>query len=532
MKLAAVAAVVLGMSACGGKQKKDSIGSKDLEVPSQLEIASNSSASSVNLIPDNAIIALKVMPKQLFDKMLGDPNSALALQWNELRFQLQMVAPAFSNPSKAGLNLDKPMIITLSGHIADVENEEAAIELCVIADLTDRDLFIKSFDDLIEMASDEAEISKDYTSSSYTHYVIASDEIHAFDLGVMSKVLVARIKYDPAGNIGDLKKSMSQLFSNRGTEHAEGIQEFYSSGSDFAAWLDFGETMDFIMPLLNKAESVDLKALDQYMPMLETSSIVAGLDFQNGKTVFDVKLIGLDSVKEDINKYLTASSGRFLQYLPSSSVMVANIAFQNLDELVDRVCEENEELAEMFEALQENIGLDDEMLAGLPGEVILAIDGNGINERETPGLMAIMECDSNLWEFIEGYLEEYATYEAENTYMIQDAFYISYSPYENALLLIEANTYMGGFAETAFAEEIKNGGFVFDMTQLPDDVLDSIAAGEMYYMTGRELLEYASSLVIVPSADFMGATITLNMGDQSHNLLEKAVEIASEYMQY
>ena len=50
-------------------------------------------------------------------------------------------------------------------------------------------------------------------------------------------------------------------------------------------------------------------------------------------------------------------------------------------------------------------------------------------------------------------------------------------------------------------------------------------------MTGRELLEYASSLVIVPSADFMGATITLNMGDQSHNLLEKAVEIASEYMQ-
>ena len=66
-------------------------------------------------------------------------------------------------------------------------------------------------------------------------------------------------------------------------------------------------------------------------------------------------------------------------------------------------------------------------------------------------------------------------------------------------------------------------GAVVDLEVLPASLLDSLASEVEYYMTGRELLEYVNSVVITSSDDHMQATLTLNMGDKEHNLLEKLV---------
>mgnify|MGYP003305049382 FL=1 len=58
---------------------------------------------------------------------------------------------------------------------------------------------------------------------------------------------------------------------------------------------------------------------------------------------------------------------------------------------------------------------------------------------------------------------------------------------------------------------------------IPIELLDYLASEIDIFMDGEDLLGYVTSLVVDTSDDFMSATVTLNMGDKNHNLLEKLV---------
>jgi hypothetical protein len=82
------------------------------------------------------------------------------------------------------------------------------------------------------------------------------------------------------------------------------------------------------------------------------------------------------------------------------------------------------------------------------------------------------------------------------------------------------------FAETALAKEIQNGGVVMNLEALPIPVLDMFAKEIDANMSGEELLDFVSSVVVASYNDNMSAKLILNMGDKQHNFLEKLINEA------
>ena len=51
-------------------------------------------------------------------------------------------------------------------------------------------------------------------------------------------------------------------------------------------------------------------------------------------------------------------------------------------------------------------------------------------------------------------------------------------------------------------------------------------------MTGSQLLEFIDSIVISSTPDQMTSTVTLNMGDESENLLSKIISYVAESVRF
>lgn len=540
VRLSAVAAVVFGLCACGGNNKGSEVKSKDLQVMDQLEIASTYDASKSSVVPENAFVALKIMPEQLFNKAIGGANSRLARQWNQLKLSLAMMEPAFGDASKLGLCLDKPFFVTMSGDFKNIARNEASIEMCLIAPLSDRDAFIKALDNLIEMSGEELGASKDYSVDSYAHYLLSQDIHKALDLGVMSKVAVMRLSFDSDGDFKDLKGSMPKLFASSGKGKPEGFKEFYTSTTDLSAWFDMEEALNTILPVFKAypAEAAMLLELfEEYMPLYKGASLVTDLDFKNGQTVLEFKLFGSEKLREYGMKYNAVASDKYFENLPSTSVFVANLAIKDLPGLVEEMSKTNPQMGEMMEYLEDSLDIDEEFLAGFNGLITFALDGYMIDQREVPGIVLYVECDENVWRLVEENLNDTAEMVSPYQYNVGDRMYIGYDG--TAIIAVEAetlrrsyNSNVSNFANTPLAAEISEGGFALNLEALPTRLLNDFAEETGILTSGRELLKYVSSLTISSSADHMTATIKLNMGDQSNNLLNKLLLLMTEQINF
>lgn len=521
MKLAAVVAAVMFISACGGGDKKN---------------VKVTQASEGNMVPSGAVLAVKVSPEQLWNKAFGDKYSSasmMMLQYKEdLNYSLYKMgelgdkfADILEDPAKSGVSMKKPIVLSIADKSPDqgFGDDAPFDEICLVAMLDDRDAFA----DVVETVKDLADergvsFSKDVVNDTYTYYQLNAMTMY-FDIAIAENSAVVRISI----NDGDVKTSMLELFAD---DSSEGKEAFCRSASDLALWLD----MENLMALIESTADLDLDEapaqLAEAMELLKKSSIVADLTFKDGETLIQLEVFGSEEMKANAMKYNGESTGRYFEYMPDNSVMVANIAMKDLDGLIDELKKDNDlkSYFKMFEAE----GIDDDFYKGLPGQVTFALCADGIDQHDVPGFCVALECDENVWAFVEEKLMDVAESFGENTYVIDDQVLVSYA--NNTLTIINDIAYSslytyGSFENDPLAEDIAKGGFVIDIAALPGSLLDSFASDEVaYYMTGRDLLEYFSSAVITASDDHMSATITLNMNDRRHNLLEKVLNFVAE----
>ena len=532
MKLSALAAVVLGMVACGG----DGNGGAKL-------------ATKDNMIPDDAVVAIKVMPEQLWEKAMGDPESKISRMVSRAKFNVDMssaslgefgelVSEVMNDPAALGVALDEPVVLSVSADLEKIAVEKASLDLCMVAVLDDQKSFVSFIDTAIEFVEENgvAEVTKS-KDGGYTHYKLFAENGVYVDLGVTSGTAIFRFSYDTISKSKNLKKSMAKLFADGGPKNAAGLADFYAAKSDVAVWSDVAGVIETLMPAIEMSGEFDVKMLEEYMPMYEDASMVSTLDFYDGQTVVKIQSYGSEEMVARAMKYNEAASGKYFKFLPASSVFVANIAIKDFPGLVDELCKTNPDYKEALGYLEESLGIDEELLAGFPGLVTVALDGTGIGKREVPGFVLYMECGQNVWDFVSSYLEQVADLAGPNQYCINDVCYVTYNG--SAIVLVEAETlrrnYAGGtpsFASTPLAQQIAKGGFVFNIEALPSYLLDSVAENGDYYMTGGDLLEYLNSVVVTASDDFMASTITLNMGDKEHNMLEKVLEFVASQVAF
>ena len=530
MAVSAVAAVVLGLVACGGGNEKKSA----------------TLATKENMIPDNAVVALKVMPEQLWDKAVGDPDSQISKMLNMAKLAVSMntgelddfgkaLADVIKDPAALGVNLGEPVVVSLSGDFEKIAEEKASLDVYVTALLSDKNAFVSFLDTALAFAEENEAFEFDKsTDAGYAYYEFSVEQDGLYvDLGVTSESLVFRLSYDTLSKSKNLKKSMSKLFAGGAPEKTDALTDFYATKADLSVWADVEGLLTTLMPAVEMSGSSDAAMLEESMPMYKHASIVSTWTLNDGQTVIDLKSYGSEEMVAYAQKYNDIASDKYFKYLPESSVFVANVAIKNFPGLVEEICKTSPEYEEVLEYLDEPPGIDEEFFAGCPGLLTFALDGHDIDRREIPGFIAYVECGENVWELIESNLDEAAELVGYNQYSIDDRLYVAYDGV--AVILVEAETlrrsYAGGissFASTPYASQIRNGGFVFNVAALPYRLLDraaeEISDGFRYYMTGRDLLEYISSMVVTMSDDHMSSTVTLNMGDKEHNLLEKLVE--------
>ena len=506
-------------------------------------IDANAMPTKGNMIPDNAVVAVKVSADQIFNKALGNEMSPVRDYWNMLKSALSGQLSQFGeigetareylkNPALFGIDIEEPVVLSASCDLQSFVEENPACEVYAVALLDDRDAFVNLTDILAAYAGGMlgAEITKEDLAPFYTYYELYKEDDIAVDLAVTAKAAVLRLKVDPTQRYANLKASMLNLFLNDGPAKTAGLNDFYAVPSDFAVWMNVDETIDSLMPLLAQEEPEAAAALLPYVKMYKGSSCLIDLNFMPGKTVLSTRVYGSDELKENMTRFVDVPSENYLMSMPATSAVVVNLALKNLDILVNELCAQNADMQVLFAELVEEYGFDKALLAGFPGTLTASAQPIIVNDEYDIAAKLCVECDSDVWGYAELYLDELGENVAPFEYQIDNQLYVRYKRDEAAE--IEYNWYFPvvkefSFAKTELATQIKNGGVVVNLAALPTDLLlalfEDLEEELGVTFTRQQILDFCSSIVYSLSDDFMGASVTFNMGDQQHNLLEKAL---------
>lgn len=494
-------------------------------------------ASKGDMVPDNAIAAVKVNADQLWNKALGEPGSRARDMWQTGKSMASMYAAEFgeigdvlrqilNDPDALGVDMKEPMVLSFAGEISEMNDMDGQAEMCLVALLDNSDAFLKVADAAVTFAKAEAGVVvfKDVEKEDYTHYEFVVDEGVSVDLGVTEESAVLRFKFDSTGNTEGLSDSMLALFAGEGPQDTDGIEAFYDSDADLAAWGDFDAMLNVMLPVIEEEDPAIAEQLQPYIEMYAGAAIVYDLDFQDGKTVLNVGVYGSEELEAYADKYNKKASDKFFKQLPEPAFVAFNAAIKDFAGIVDEMCRINPDYVDLLAYLEEEYDFNKELLNGFPGLVTFALTGAGLYS-DVPAFGLMMECDESVWEYAQEYLAEYAEADENGVYNIGEMVYIGYT--DGYVYAKDAETFNGlnssSFADNAYAKTIAKGGAVVDLEALSADVLDDLASEISYYMEGEDLLEYVTSVVVDPSDDFMSATVTVNMGDKNHNLLEKLV---------
>lgn len=497
-------------------------------------VDNKSQASKDNMIPDNAIMAFKVDAAQLWDKAVGEPGSQVALLWDMAKSGISMQASSMGetgellrkvieDPSSLGIRLDVPFVLSVSADVEELMYNNMSGDVYYVALLDNKDAFVGFVDALLGYADEEGVTvaSKEDVNKNYTYYFLGADEEMSVDMGVSKGSVVLRCHFADLHDPLTMKESMLALFENGGPAKTEGLKNFYASKGVAAIWADIDGIMTQLAPAMeyDEAAAANLKA---YLPLYKGASVVSALFLNDGATELTLSAYGSDELKANAIKYNAISSGRFFNQMPNSSLLVLNVAIKDFVGLVDELSNMNESYAETFAMLETEFEINKELMAGFPGVISFALDGRNLGETETPGFSFFMECEKNVWEYVQDLLMEGFEFVGNDTYAVGEYGYITYR--DGAIVVADTQTFNGlekTFADSPLAKQIEKGGMVIDLTVLSADALDSLAESIDEYMTGSDLLQFANSVVLTTSDDHMSATLTVNMGDKEHNILEK-----------
>lgn len=488
-------------------------------------------ATADNMVPGDAVFAMKVNADQLWNKALGEEGSVvrnawaagksmLAMQASQLGEMGEVASQVVNDPAALGVDLKQGLVLSVAGELTDIQTEEGVAHLYLVAMLNNSEAFVKVADAAVAFANAEGGLSayKDVNESNYTHYVFMAEDGMSLDLGVSAESAVLRFMYNETVETTALAQSLTEVFAQE-SANSEGLEAFYKNDKDLAMWGDLEGVMTAYKPLIEALDPATASQLQAYMPMYEGASFISDLNFETGKTVIGFYSYGSKEFKEYAQKYKTASTDKFFSKLPESSFLVMNIAIKNFAGLVDELCTMSPEYADVFAELEES-GMDKEFFEGFPGIITLAVDVKELSEEGLPRFAVFAECEQDVYVLakssFDAALYDYVNEELE---FLADMHF----GYEDGYMYLVYPSVAGGFDKNELAAAIENGGAVVDFAALPEFVLDELAREISDGLSGQDILPYMTSVVVVNSADFASATVTVNMGDKQHNLLEKIV---------
>ncbi len=508
IKLTASAAVMMLLGACGSEDAPEV-----------------TLASKGNMVPDNSIMAIKVMPEQIWNKSFGVRGSEAYELWEYGKDQLtyllngmgdfgKVAKSVLDDPANLGVNLKEPLVVSYSADVAKLLSRNPQMEMTVVALLDDSGAFVKVFDSLMDLAkkNGEAEITRE-ASGSFTYYKMSkSGEPFFLDLGVTPESAVLRLSINTPDSAKDSKASMSNLFAAGGPDDKEGIKAFHDSKGDAAVWINLDEIVSSLIPAIKEKAPKDARAIiTEVASFFKGASAVADINFKDGETVMTANVLGSEKINELVQRYFKKASDKYFTEIPDNYAVVLNAAVKDLPGLVDIISSVPGVKEELRKA-----GIDKKVLAGGPGVITMAVDMLEEYYESDAKYVICLDADRTLWNFLENKISDKADELYEDFY-VKDDKGLQYR--DGSLCLMDENAYgdiqyidyYGSFADSNYAQYIEDGGILFMLRQIPQ-------LAETAYETGVE------ACAIAPTETMTGLKATIVMSDRYSNMLEQFAE--------
>ena len=529
---------------------------------------------SLPLAPEDAVFAAKVDVKSIYEKSLGDGSAASENIMQNLQAALmQAGAPtpvenilkkALNNPMTAfGLNLNQPVLVSAT---MDVASENVGVYFSL--PLSDKALFCMILDQVYAKASKSSEYDSEYDyygrenlspsketlSGGTDFYFFGGAADNYACCAVAGNAAVVYVSNQSLGKNGQAgKAAIEKLLSQSGSCTGAGFDAFMASQDDLAIWYDVDSLLDMAMPMIKQEDMSLYAVLEMLKPYFEGVSVRGSLDFEKGKTVVGFSVDGPQQMKDMVAKYTAVPSDKFFSTLPASSVVAANIAISK-KALSDTWTEllNDPSIGAYLKQGAAQFGIGEEFISGLPGTITAGLtvgaDGNPV------GALAI-ECDKYVYDTVMNLLEAHSGMVEStglDTYMIYEEeydydsynYYYGYSPtpvktriasvvYVNGAAIITTDSMLGvqtGYRSAA-SRLISNGGFVLDVVNLPSDLMNELTkelSSELHmWINPSMVLDWVSS-VSLTAKDGLNTELSVNMGDQQHNILQKLIAVISQ----
>lgn len=478
------------------------------------------------LVPQDAQIALKLDVKSVLDKAIDEDNEAV----QEIVEGVKMVMSEFQEKGELGIDLEKPLV--LSG-VFDIEDEECDLYMAVT--LSDKAKFDATLSEFVKLADEmDIQVNKSALKSGQDVYEVLYDEIgYPVYLGVDK---TSAVVFVPVETEMDGKDALEELYAQAGCPAYEGFDAFVKASDDLTLWAASDVFVDELMDVFYDDPSL-AELVESFMPdmdMFEGSSMLVGLNFLDGKTVLTYANYVSEELAAYSGKFMGTASDKYFNLIPENAFLVANMAIDGLDSLFDSLME-NEEVSEAFSSLS-FLGINEDIFEALPGTITLAVAENSEDCMEMPEFVVAIECGEKIYDLLKTFvLSRYAEREG-NAYNVFDMCYVAYV--DGAIVAMSPNLWAASsdgeglaqnFNSSPYASTISSFGVLFDLESISEELMSEFLDDSS--LDKETITEFCSSAVFETGKNLDGS-ITLNMADKDHNLLEKIVELALEEIYY
>ena len=516
-----------------------------------------------NLVPENAIMAIKVDVGDLYKKSFED-NDVTKKLIAEIRKGVNEIPDAeikglynnaLDNPVEAyGLDLDEPVIISVTHPGKINRGSKDLIAVYAAMAISDYDV-AKKFVDRVYQAAKADSYCYGYPTSKSS----INDDVEFYHFGYADGVMIScalsedfllfYMTEDRNNADRKAKTAIEDLLSQKNPCSAPGFEDFIDADNSVDFWMNIEAVANIgFNEIKGELYGKNEMAAMLMKSMLNGMAVNGYLDFDEGKTEMGMKMHYSDAMKEQIEKFYQEPSSKFLELLPAETVCAFNVAINNagLQKAWDDAMKNP--LVQMYMGEAAEFGVSKSLISGLPGTITF---GCAMNDDDGVGdAVLAVECDKNAYKTVmrllenEGMAEDmgngYSFVEKRYDYMIDDyrkevLAYAIYNDDKECAVIMTPSVWKksnGGkniesnYHKSDSADDIEDGGFVFDFTKIRPQYMRNLLRGVDRHFTVSNFLDFMASIVLTYDEDEVD--VVWNMGDQDRTILQAIVNFAGQ----
>ena len=332
----------------------------------------NSNKKQYEVIPDGASVLVKANLGNVINESeimeVSMVRTALDFLVNTMpKESRDMFREIITDPSKSGINVDEPMVMSVAVHPAEVVVSMA---------MSDKNRFVEVFEAVADGTGVEL-----VEENGITKVDLGYAGNNELDVAFDSEVLV--MVFSESGS-ADAEYYMT-LDKGRQAVNNDKYTDFFASLSDASAFLDFTSIMDAASN--RRYMSKDEKALMEMYASYDLSFLM-DLDFEDGYSEVATKVFASDEYIKRIEACWMKPDGRFLGFVPYDAVGTLNIATD-----FGKACEAYPEYMQELLPMIQELGFTEEMLKSFAGDIMFAVlQPEKLGSQELPQMMFALEC--------------------------------------------------------------------------------------------------------------------------------------------